>query len=104
MGLGIVLMDFLGEILDRVDDTGNFLHRALPPADDESESTLAKIDWYGDTYFNYLQMKRFLAEWHQLAQLAQLAQTPDEQALVAAVNGLAHRCQRDRGLLRFIGD
>lgn len=101
MGLGIALVDFRGEILERVDDTKNFLHRLLPPADDESASVLAKIDWYGDTYFNYLQMKRFLTEWQQLVERAQ---TPEEQALVTAVRGLALRCQSDRNMLRFIGD
>lgn len=101
MGLSIALVDFRSEILDRVDDSKNFLHRVLPPADDESDSALAQIDWYGDTYFNYLQMKRFLTEWHKLEHLVQ---TPDEQALVAAVKQLALRCQSERNLLRFIGD
>ena len=103
MGLGIALVDFRGQILDRADDPKNFLHRALPPADDESESLLSKIDWYGDTYFNHIQMKRFLAEWQKLEHLAQ---TPEELTLVAAVRDLAVRCQKDEGLvvLRFIGD
>jgi hypothetical protein len=101
MGLGIALVDCNGQILDRVGDPRNFLHRLLPPADEESESLVAKIDWYGDTYFNYLQMKRFLVEWDWLATRAR---TPEEQALIAAVRNLAVRCQKDRDILRFIGD
>ena len=71
MGLGIALEDFKRETLDRVDDTQNFLHRLLPPASEDSDSLLARIDWYGDTYFNYLQMRQFLCEWDELANRAQ---------------------------------
>ena len=60
MGLDIVLTDFNGESLESVGDPKNFLHRLLPPGDEASESVLAKIDWYGDTYFNYIQIKWFL--------------------------------------------
>ncbi|MGH9684130.1 MAG: hypothetical protein ACRD4S_11040 [Candidatus Acidiferrales bacterium] len=101
MGLGIALVNFTGEVLDRIDDPDNFLHRLLPPADEESDSVLSKIDWYGDTYFNYLQMKRFLKEWDQLAERAK---TPEEQALMTAVRTLAFHCQNDRDILRFVGD
>ena len=101
MGLGIALVDFRGEILDRVDDTKNSLHKLLPSVDEQSESILAKIDWYGDTYFNYLQMKRFLTEWQQLTERAR---STEEQALVTTVANLARRCQSDRNILRFVGD
>jgi hypothetical protein len=77
------------------------VHKLLPPADEASESVLAKIDWYGDTYFNYLQIKRFLEEWDQLEQRAE---TSEEKALIVGVRQLAVRCQDDRNLLRFIGD
>jgi hypothetical protein len=56
MGLNIVLTDCNGEFVERIDDPRNLLHRLLPPADEESESVLTKIDWYGDTYFNHLQI------------------------------------------------
>jgi hypothetical protein len=49
MGSGIAVVDFKGETLDGDDDTQNFLHRLLPPSDEDSESLLAKIDCYGDT-------------------------------------------------------
>ena len=101
MGLGVALVNFRGEILDRVDDPKNFLHRLLPPADEDADSLLSKVDWYGDTYFNHLQMQHFLTEWDQLARRAQ---TPEEQALVAGVRNLAVLCQNDVTVLRFIGD
>jgi hypothetical protein len=61
---------------------------------------LTKIDWYGDTYFNYLQIKRFLGEWDQLQQPAN---APEENELIAGVRRLATQCLEDRALLRFIG-
>ena len=101
MGLNIVFTDFNGELIESIDDPKNFLHKLLPQADEASDSVLAKIDWYGDTYFNYLQMKLFLEEWDQLEQRAESA---EEKVLIVALRRLAVRCQNDRGLLRFIGD
>jgi hypothetical protein len=101
MGLNIVLTDCNGEPMESIDDPKNFLHKLLPPADEASDSVLAKIDWYGDTYLNYLQIKRFLEEWDQLEQRAE---SSEEKALIVALRRLAVRCQNDRGLLRFIGD
>jgi hypothetical protein len=101
MGLNIVLTDCNGKLLERIDDPKNFLHKLLPPADEASESVLAKIDWYGDTCFNYLQVKRFLEEWDQLEQRAESA---EEKALIVSVRQVAMRCANDRALLRFIGD
>jgi hypothetical protein len=101
MGLNIVLTDCNGKVLERIDDPKNLLHKLLPPADEASESVLGKIDWYGDTYFNYLQAKRFLEEWDQLKQHAE---SSEEKTLIVSVRQLAVRCQNDRALLRFIGD
>jgi hypothetical protein len=101
MGLGIAVVNHKGEILERVDDPKNYLHKLLPSSDEEAPSILTKVDWYGDTYFNYLQTKQFLAEWEQLAQRAQEG---EERSLVDAVKTLALRCQHERNVLRFIGD
>jgi hypothetical protein len=101
VGLNIVVTDYTGETFEKIDDQRNILHRLLPPSDEESASLLAKIDWYGDTYFNYLQVRRFLEEWDELVQRAQ---TSEERELVEGVKRLARRCRQDRNLLRFIGD
>lgn len=101
MGLSVVVTDYTGKAFERVDDPTNILHRLLPPTNEESTSLLAKIDWYGDTYFNYLQLKQFLEEWEELGKRVQKA---DENDLVEGVKRLADRCRRDRSLLRFIGD
>jgi hypothetical protein len=101
MGLGIVVTDYTGEVFDRIDDPKNILHRILPPGDEESASVLSKIDWYGDTYFNYLQLVLFMREWDQLRQRAE---TSEDHELIDGVMNLAVRCRKDRMLLRFIGD
>ena len=101
MGLSIVATDQSGEIFERVDDPKNVLHKLLPTCDEESAGVLTKIDWYGDTYFNYLQARQFLREWDQLGQRAE---TAEEGELVDGVRRLAEQCRKDRILLRFIGD
>ncbi len=101
MGLSIVVTDYSGAIFERLDDPRNFLHKLLPPCDEDSPDILTKIDWYGDTYFNYLQVKRFLNEW---SQLEKRAETPEENKLIDGVRQMATRCRKDRSLLRFIGD
>lgn len=101
MGLSVGLLDCDGQVLDRVDDPRNFLHKLLPPADGESQGVLSKIDWYGDTYFNYLQIRNFLTEW---ASLMKRAQSAEEQALFTKIKELASLCEKDRDILRFIGD
>ena len=99
MGLTVELTDCNGKSLAEICDPKNLLHRLLPPANELSDSTLAKIDWYGDTCFNYLQIARFLAEWDQMD-----AKTVEEKELIHGVRNLARRCREERGLLRFIGD
>ena len=101
MGLGFVVTDYTNTVFDRVDDPKNILHGLLPPCDEESASVLSKIDWYGDTYFNYLQLGQFMREWEQLRQRAG---TSEERELIDGVMNLARRCGEDRSLLRFIGD
>jgi hypothetical protein len=101
MGLSVILTNCNGELIERLDDSKNFMHRLLPASSETSDAALAKIDWYGDTYFNYLQITRFLQEWEQLEQRAE---SSEEKAVVAGVRQLAIRCHKDRGLLRFIGD
>lgn len=101
MGLSIVVTDYSGQVFERIEDPRNLLHRLLPRSDEESVTLLAKIDWYGDTYLNYLQIKQFLEEWEQLGRACE---TPAEKELVDEVRRLAMRCREDRTLLRFIGD
>jgi hypothetical protein len=100
VGLAIRLVNFKGDTLGEAGDPKNYLHRLLP-REENVHTFLAAIDWYGDTYFNYLQIGQFLKEWDEMAKGARL---PEEKALIAEVRELAVRCESERELLRFIGD
>ena len=102
MGLCIALTTEAGENLEFVSDDKNLLHKLLPSNDDDSNPMLASIDWYGDTVFNAVQMKRFLPEW---SRLKQKALGVEEQQLANAIESLAQRCNDEVHLyLKFIGD
>lgn len=102
MGLCIALTNEGGENLGFVTDDKNFLHKLLPSVDDDSSPMLASIDWYGDTVFNSVQMRRFMQEWDILKQRAR---SVEEAQLAAAVKSLAERCRDEVHLyLKFIGD
>ncbi|MBZ5694211.1 MAG: hypothetical protein LAN36_02495 [Acidobacteriia bacterium] len=102
MGICIALQTEVGNTIELIPDDKQLLHKLLPPPNDDSDSMLGWIDWYGNTLFNHLQMKRFLAEWDQLAMRAR---TSEEKTLLSRIRDLAVRCQEERTLnLRFIGD
>jgi hypothetical protein len=102
MGLTIVVETETGEILQRLEDRGNILHRLLPSPEDPRYSCLGTIDWYGDTIFNYLQMPLFLDEW---TRIAVNAAEPFESGLMEAIETMARRVATERHLyLKFYGD
>ena len=102
MGLDIELQDEWGGKIDAAGDPKNLLGRLLPANDDPAYVMLSAIDPYGDTVFNCLQMKRFIAEW---ASVASKARTEDESELVSKIESLAHRCRDEVHVyLKFIGD
>ena len=72
------------------------------PTGDVSFRLLSYIDPYGDTIFNRLQMKTFLAEWEAIK-----AEAITEQEMEAwkKTKVLAKKCRDEVHLyLRFIGD
>jgi len=100
MGISILLRTESLEVLARVDDERNILHRLLP--EEGSGSLLAGIDWYGDAVFNRLQMDQFLSEWEALSRKTS---DPEDVALIDGIKQLALRCQSEPHLyLSFIGD
>jgi hypothetical protein len=102
MGLCITLENEGGETSSTLTDDKNLLHKLLPSQDDESFPMLTSIDWYGNTVFNAVQMKRFLSEWEHLTKRAS---TAEEKALTAGIKALALRCQDEvHHYLKFIGD
>jgi hypothetical protein len=102
MGLSIILETETGKKIDSAGDPHNFLHKLLPLPGEQPDSMMGSIDWYGNTCFNHLQMKRFLAEWDQLVGRAQ---SPEVKDLLSQVRELAVRCSKERTYhLKFIGD
>ncbi|MGP0017616.1 MAG: hypothetical protein ACLPHP_03525 [Candidatus Sulfotelmatobacter sp.] len=72
------------------------------PFGDSAYPMLQYIDEYGNTIFNGLQMRGFLAEWDRLTQT--LAD-PKQRKIALDIRRLAEECQRKpHNYLRFIGD
>jgi hypothetical protein len=102
MGIRVSLTTEKGEILERAGDPTNHFHRFLPGPDDHSYVLVNYIDWYGNTFFNSLQMPRFLDEWARLREAATAEGAADLHEKVAA---MAARCAEDVHLyLKFQGD
>jgi hypothetical protein len=102
MGLSIALQSETGERSGRVADGQNLLAHLLGYPDEDEYPMLASIDYYGDTVFNRMQIKRFLAEWKTLASNAK---TQEDRDLLQAVERLAHECQSSvHQYLVFVGD
>jgi hypothetical protein len=102
MGITTVLETEDGKPLATVEDPTNVLHRILPAVDDPNYQCLNCIDWYGDTVFNYLQGRQFVAEWEMLK-----PETGDAEAqkVFEAIRKLGQRLQKERHVyLKFYGD
>jgi hypothetical protein len=102
MGLCVALETESHEQLELIADDHNLLHRLIDYPDSTQFPMLASIDWYGDTVFNRLQIKRFLAEWETLFVKAS---TPEENSLLEEIKQLSLRSLKDVHLyVVFIGD
>lgn len=102
MGLCITLEGENGEVVEALPDEKNLLRNLLRSGSGQPHDLLGYVDPYGNTIFNRLQMKQFLAEWDHVAERAR---TAEEKALVAGVKALAQRCEAGVHLyLKFIGD
>ena len=102
MGLGIELQDERGGRIDSVADPKNLLRPLLPSPDNPVFVCLSAIDPYGDTFFNRIQMERFLSEW---ASIASNCKIQEEKELVSKIASLAVRGRDEVHLyLKFIGD
>jgi hypothetical protein len=102
MGITAVLETEDGKQLGTVEDPTNVLHRVLPEAGDPRYSCLSRIDWYGDTVFNYLQAPQLLAEWETLETKEGDAETG---RVLDGVRKLAELLRDERHTyLKFYGD
>jgi len=76
--------------------------RFIPTFETPGYPCLSRIDSYGDTIFNYLQLDIFLSEWEAIPR-----ETLAEDDLIAlkSVRDLALLCRvQQRGFLLFKGD
>jgi hypothetical protein len=102
MGLCVALETESHEQLELICDDRNLLHKLIDAPDSIQFPMLASIDWYGDTVFNRIQIKRFLAEWESLLSKAS---TPEEKSLLEEIRELSLRALNDVHLyVVFIGD
>ena len=97
-----MLTDEFGGKIEEIGDPYQLLPPLFPPEDHPGYPFLGSIDLYGNTVFNRIQMRRFLAEW---AYVVSQAKSTPEQELVAAIERMACRCRDDVHIyLKFIGD
>ncbi|MDZ4258372.1 MAG: hypothetical protein U0974_10720 [Gemmatimonadales bacterium] len=102
MGITAALETEDGKSLGTVEDPTNVLHRILPEVGDTRYQCLSRIDWYGDTIFNYLQAPQLLAEWHTLENERHEAEA---QRVIDGIRQLAERLRVERHVyLAFYGD
>lgn len=102
MGITAALETEDGQQLGTVEDPGNVLHRILPDSHDSGYQCLSRIDWYGDTVFNYLQAPQFLSEWETLVSHDHDSET---ERVITGIRNLAERLREGRHVyLKFYGD
>lgn len=74
----------------------------LPEAGDPKYQCLSRVDWYGDTIFNYLQAPRLLLEWQTLESAKR---DPETERVLEGIRKLAERLREERHVyLKFYGD
>ena len=96
----IQLLTERGELVEELTDPQGLLDSLLPT--EYSPLLLGGLDRYGDTTFNWIQMKAFLIEWEGVEAKAS---TEEEKRIVAEVKRLALRCREgNREYLKFLGD
>lgn len=102
MGLTIHLQDAKGKVLETVTDESNLLHKILPGNEDSRFQSISRIDWYGDTTFNRMQMEDVIREF---GRLDSRTLSPEEKEMVSEIVSLAKRgIERPHFYLKFCGD
>jgi hypothetical protein len=102
MGFLVALEGEDGTALGTIEDPTNVLHLVLPEVGDSRYQCLSRIDWYGNTVFNYLQAPQLLAEWRTLESRKR---DPETQRVLDGIRKLAKRLGEERHVyLKFYGD
>jgi hypothetical protein len=102
MGIKTVIVDEKGNRSLSVEDPTNILHRVLPSYDDPDFHYLNRIDWYGDTTFNRMQMKDVREEFEKVVKTVK---APEELSLLNKImEFIANIEDEPHQYLKFIGD
>lgn len=102
MGLTIYLQDSKGNVFETITDESNLLHNILPASADSRFLTISRIDWYGDTIFNRMQMADVIQD---LKRLDSVNFSPAEKDMVFEIISLAKTgIERPHFYLKFCGD
>ena len=97
MSIVVKLEDDLGERSEWV-----MLHGVLPSREEREFPMLRRVDPYGKTVFNHLQMEPLLEEWERLRDRAR---DDSQREAWEKVKEMAKACSDDRDLyLRFVGN
>jgi hypothetical protein len=102
MGIEVVVEDERGSKIASLEDPTNILHRVLPARDEPGYHWLNRVDWYGDTTFNRIQINEVRQE---LQRLANGTRSPEELHIIQQIDALAAKIESEPHLyLKFYGD
>ena len=102
MGMCIALETESHDQKELIGDDQNLLNRLIGYPDAKQFPMLASIDWYGNTTFNRMQLRRFLVEWETLYDKTS---TLEERALLDAIKQLSEKAlEHVHHCMVFIGD
>ena len=102
MGVDVTLEDENGDVLEKLEDSGNCLAKLKAHVVTGCSRYLAYIDEYGDTTFNHLQVPQLLEELMEIPKDALDAQA---RQFLEQLSGLAEKCVPEvHTYLKFCGD
>ncbi len=103
MGISIFVEDENGNKIGSILDPTNILHRVLPAYGNPSYKYLNRIDWYGDTTFNHLQLPDLRQEFERLA--GENGRAAEELTLIYEILKMVGETGTEPHLyLKFCGD
>jgi hypothetical protein len=102
LGIDIILERGKGDIVESVSDPTNTFHRVLPPLENKNFCCINRIDQYGNTVFNRLQVKDVRNE---LLMLLNNMQDANLSTFIGQIVELTKRVEAEPHLyLKFVGD
>ncbi|GIE28311.1 hypothetical protein Ait01nite_013560 [Actinoplanes italicus] len=99
MGLGVYVENQVHERRYAGADAGSALQRLVAASNRERHHLVSRIDSYGDTMINLIQLPQLTAELDEIA-----SRKPELRADVQALGALIEEATRARGYLWISGD